>query len=86
MCKTIVVHLYHTIKEKEMTSSDEKMVNDNNDRLFGFDGDNSCIIGRLEMIVRSNVSPDFDLAYLEDFRGMVVIGLLASINPHLHTI
>lgn len=61
-----------------------KFLFDVGDRLFGFDGKECCVIGKLTVIVKSAVDPKFDLAYIERSNGAWKVGLLSDLRPTLN--
>lgn len=51
-------------------------------KLFGYQGTNSCFIGKIRLIARSKVSPRFDLAYIDLTHGKWIVGFLQDLKPY----
>ena len=56
---------------------------DVSNRFFGFDGKESCAIGKLSLIVRSSVDSRYDLVYI-DTPTNYKIGFLYELRPVLN--
>lgn len=67
---------------KEILSDGTKNPLPSIDKIFGFNGKESCSIGKLSLIVRSTVDPKYDLAYIDFPDGSFIIGLLSDLKPH----